>query len=209
MRAGCLFLDGDRLGIPACRPTAGGLGVLAGDTIRSAADLEVPMVAVSLIHRRGYFSSSGWMRTGHGNVRKPVAWPINDFCGADRASKLSVDIEESHGIHVRSLADTASRGESGQCCVRCICSTPMSRENQPWDRTLTDVLYGGDDHYRFCQELVLGVGGLPTLAGSGIPSHIRRFHMNEGHAALLVLALAARRSWLPAFRTSRLRFQTS
>ena len=61
-------------------------------------------------------------------------------------------------------------------------------ENQPWDRTLTDVLYGGDDHYRLCQEVVLGIGGLRLLRALGYKD-ILRFHMNEGHAALLVLAL--------------------
>ena len=61
-------------------------------------------------------------------------------------------------------------------------------ENQPWDRTLTDVLYGGDDHYRLCQEVVLGIGGLRLLRALGYQD-ILRFHMNEGHAALLVLAL--------------------
>jgi predicted short-subunit dehydrogenase-like oxidoreductase (DUF2520 family) len=61
-------------------------------------------------------------------------------------------------------------------------------ENQPWDRTLTDVLYGGDDRYRLCQEMVLGVGGFRLLRALGYED-IRRFHMNEGHAALLVLAL--------------------
>lgn len=78
-------------------------------------------------------------------------------------------------------------GESGHAVPVYLLDTDVS-ENQPWDRTLTDVLYGGDNHYRLCQEVVLGIGGLRLLRALGYQD-IRRFHMNEGHAALLVLAL--------------------
>lgn len=161
---------------------SGGLGVLAGDTIRSAADLDVPMVAVSLLHRRGYFFQRLDVQ-GH-QSEEPVAWPVNDF--ADLIDeRVTVDIE-GRTVHVRAWRYRVT-GESGHVVPVYLLDTDVS-ENQPWDRTLTDVLYGGDDHYRLCQEVVLGIGGLRLLRALG-HQDILRFHMNEGHAALLVLAL--------------------
>ncbi len=171
------------IGLDPSMPTyAGGLGVLAGDTIRSAADLEIPMVAVTLLHRRGYFyqrlDERGWQH------EEPVAWPINDFCkSVDQ--RVTVDIE-GRPVHVGAWQFRV-RGESGQDVPVYLLDTDLP-ENQPWDRTLTDLLYGGDDHYRLCQEVVLGFGGFSLLRTMGY-GQIRRFHMNEGHAALLVLAL--------------------
>ncbi|TMQ30210.1 MAG: alpha-glucan family phosphorylase [Nitrospirae bacterium] len=171
------------IGLESGMPTySGGLGVLAGDTIRSAADLEVPMVAVSLLHRRGYF----FQRIDpHGQqIEEAVAWPVNDFVELID-EQTTVDIEE-RTVHVRAWRYRV-RGESGHVVPVYLLDTDVS-ENQPWDRTLTDVLYGGDDHYRLCQEVVLGIGGLRLLRALGYRD-ILRFHMNEGHAALLVLAL--------------------
>ena len=171
------------IGLDPGMPTyAGGLGVLAGDTIRSAADLEIPMVAVTLLHRRGYFyqrlDEQGWQR------EEPVAWPINDFC-KPVSQRVTVEIE-GRTIHVGAWQFHV-RGESGGEVPVYLLDTDLP-ENQPWDRTLTDLLYGGDDYYRLCQEVVLGFGGYRLLLTLGY-RHIRRFHMNEGHAALLVLAL--------------------
>ena len=171
------------IGLESGMPTySGGLGVLAGDTIRSAADLDVPMVAVSLLHRRGYFFQRLDVQ-GH-QSEAPVAWPVNDF--ADLIDeRVTVDIE-GRTVHVRAWRYRVT-GESGHVVPVYLLDTDVS-ENQPWDRTLTDVLYGGDDHYRLCQEVVLGIGGLRLLRSLGYRD-ILRFHMNEGHAALLVLAL--------------------
>jgi starch phosphorylase len=171
------------IGLDPNMPTyAGGLGVLAGDTIRSAADLEIPMVAVTLLHRRGYFhqwlDEQGWQR------EEPVAWPINDFC-KPVPQRVTVDIE-NRTVHVAAW-QFCVRGESGGETSVYLLDTDLP-ENQPWDRTLTDQLYGDGDSYRLCQEVVLGIGGYRLLRALGY-SHIRRFHMNEGHAALLVLAL--------------------
>jgi glycogen phosphorylase len=171
------------IGLNPGMPTyAGGLGVLAGDTIRSAADLEIPMVAVTLLHRRGYFhqrlDEQGWQR------EEPAVWPVNDFAELI-GERATVDIE-GRTVHVRAWQYRVT-GESGHVVPVYLLDTDVS-ENQPWDRTLTDVLYGGDDHYRLCQEMVLGVGGFRLLRALGYRD-IRRFHMNEGHAALLVLAL--------------------
>ncbi len=171
------------IGLESGMPTyAGGLGVLAGDTIRSAADLDVPMVAVALLHRRGYFFQR---LDAHGQQsEEPVAWPVNDFAELID-ERATVDIE-GRTVHVRAWRYCV-KGESGHVVPVYLLDTDVS-ENQPWDRTLTDVLYGGDDHYRLCQEMVLGVGGFRLLRALGY-ADIRRFHMNEGHAALLVLAL--------------------
>ncbi len=171
------------IGLDPSMPTyAGGLGVLAGDTIRSAADLEIPMVAVTLLHRRGYFyqrlDERGWQH------EEPVAWPINDFCEPlDR--RVAVEIE-NRTVHVGAWHYRV-KGESGGEVSVYLLDTDIP-DNQPWDRTLTDRLYGGDDHYRLCQEVVLGFGGYRMLRALGYGG-IRRFHLNEGHAALLVLAL--------------------
>ena len=171
------------IGLESGMPTySGGLGVLAGDTIRSAADLEVPMVAVSLLHRRGYFFQRLDVQ-GH-QSEEPVAWPVNDFAELID-ERVTVDIE-GRMVHVRAWRYRVT-GESGHVVSVYLLDTDVS-ENQPWDRTLTDVLYGGDDHYRLCQEVVLGIGGLRLLRSLGYRD-ILRFHMNEGHAALLVLAL--------------------
>ncbi len=171
------------IGLDPGMPTyAGGLGVLAGDTIRSAADLEIPMVAVTLLHRRGYFyqrlDEQGWQH------EEAVAWPINDFC-KPVVQRVTVDIE-NRTVHVGAW-QYRIRGESGAEVPVYLLDTDLP-ENQSWDRTLTDLLYGGDDYYRLCQEIVLGYGGYRLLRALG-HNHIRRFHMNEGHAALLVLAL--------------------
>ena len=171
------------IGLESGMPTySGGLGVLAGDTIRSAADLDVPMVAVSLIHRRGYFFQR-LDAQGH-QSEEPVAWPVDDFAELID-ERVTVDIE-GRTVHVRAWRYRVT-GQSGHVVPVYLLDTDVS-ENQPWDRTLTDVLYGGDDHYRLCQEMVLGVGGFRLLRALGY-TDIRRFHMNEGHAALLVFAI--------------------
>jgi len=141
------------IGLESGMPTySGGLGVLAGDTIRSAADLEVPMVAVSLLHRRGYFFQR---LDAHGQQsEEPVAWPVNDFAELINGH-ATVDIE-GRTVHVRAWRYRV-KGESGHVVPVYLLDTDVS-ENQPWDRTLTDVLYGGDDHYRLCQEVGWGSG---------------------------------------------------
>jgi starch phosphorylase len=171
------------IGLNPLMPTyAGGLGILAGDTIRSAADLEVPMVGVTLLHRRGYFyqrlDRMGWQS------EEPVAWAVNDFA-EPLDSKVSVEIE-GRTVHVRAWRYQV-KGISGHTVPVYLLDTDMS-ENSPWDRTITDSLYGGDLHYRLCQEMVLGFGGCALLRELG-HGDVFRYHLNEGHAALLVLAL--------------------
>jgi len=171
------------IGLEAGMPTySGGLGVLAGDTIRSAADLKVPMVAVTLLHRKGYFyqrlDPSGCQR------EEPVQWVVEDFV-EKLPQKASVTIE-GRTVHL-SAWKYEVMGIGGYNVPVYLLDADLP-ENSEWDRTLTDFLYGGDQYYRLCQEVFLGIGGVRMLRALGYNS-IERFHMNEGHASLLTLEL--------------------
>lgn len=161
---------------------AGGLGVLAGDTIRSAVDLKVPMVAVTLLYRKGYFyqtlDASGWQR------EEPVEWVVNDFL-EEMPQRAAVALE-GRSVHIRSWKYEVS--DSGGFKVPVYFLDSDLPENSEGDRTLTHSLYGGDQRYRLCQEAILGIGGVRMLRALGY-HEIERFHMNDGHASLLVLEL--------------------
>src|SRR6266545_3005099 len=167
---------------PAMPTYSGGLGMLAGDTIRSAADLKLPMVAVTLLHRKGYFNqkldASGWQ------TESPVEWDVAKFC-RELSPRVQVSIE-GRTVHLRAWQYTVIG--VGSHAVPVILLDADLPENSEWDRTLTHFLYGGDAHYRLCQEIILGMGGVRMLRALGY-KHIRRFHMNEGHASLLGLEL--------------------
>jgi starch phosphorylase len=161
---------------------SGGLGILAGDTIRSAADLGLPMVAVSLLHRKGYFFQR-LDNDGH-QSEEPAEWVVDDFL-EEQSARAAVKIE-GRTVVVRAWKCDV-KGESGSCVPVLLLDTDLS-ENSDWDRTLTHYLYGGDTHYRLCQEVVLGMGGVLILRELGF-QNVRQFHMNEGHAGLLTLQL--------------------
>ena len=172
------------IGLDAAMPTySGGLGVLAGDTVRSAADLRVPMVAVTLLYRKGYFyqrlDPSGWQR------EEPALWVVEDFA-TELPARVSVIIE-GREVQLRAWIRNVV-GEGGDFSVPAILLDSDLPENNEADRTLTHYLYGGDSRYRFCQEVVLGMGGVRMLQTLGYTS-IERYHLNEGHAALLSLEL--------------------
>jgi glycogen phosphorylase len=161
---------------------SGGLGVLAGDTVRSAADLRVPMVAITLLYRKGYFTQrlgeSGWQR------EEPAEWAIDDYLEPVPAKTFV--LLEGRTVHLRAWRYQVP-GTGGYTVPVYFLDTDLS-ENTTWDRTLTAVLYGGDPRYRLCQEVVLGIGGIRMLRALGYDK-IERYHMNEGHASLLTLAL--------------------
>ena len=161
---------------------SGGLGVLAGDTIRSAADLQLPMVAVSLLHRAGHFhqrfDASGWQR------EEPVEWNVAQFL-SEMPARTTLTLE-GRTVWLRCWKYQV-QGISGYVVPVYLLDTDLA-ENSEWDRKVTSVLYGGDAHYRLCQEAVLGIGGVRMLRTLGY-ERIDRFHMNEGHAALLTLEL--------------------
>lgn len=167
---------------PAIPTYSGGLGVLAGDTIRSAADLELPLVGVTLLHREGYFRQS---LNGEGQQQElPDEWdPAPRLERLDAKARVSIEGRE---VVIRPWRYVC-RGNSGHEVSVYLLDTDLA-ENDPYDRALTSHLYGGDSRYRLCQETVLGMGGIATLQALG-HSDIRVFHMNEGHSALLVLGL--------------------
>jgi starch phosphorylase len=167
---------------PAIPTYSGGLGALAGDTIRSAADLKVPMVAVCLLHRRGYFYQR---LDAHGNQQEePVTWAIRDFL-AELPERAAVELE-GRTIKLRAWRYEVN-GVSGFMVPVYLLDADLP-ENSDWDRRLTDRLYGGDEWYRLCQEVILGIGGVRILRALGYRD-LKRFHMNEGHAAFLTMEL--------------------
>ncbi len=172
------------IGLAENMPTyAGGLGILAGDTVRSAADLGIRMVAVTLLHRKGYFrqklDAAGWQS------EEDADWPVTELL-QDMGCRCAVEIE-GRQVQLRAWKYEV-KGLGGSSVPVLFLDTDLE-ENAIQDRTITHHLYGGDERYRLCQEMVLGIGGIRMLRALGY-SDINRYHMNEGHAALLTLELA-------------------
>jgi starch phosphorylase len=170
---------------PAVPTYSGGLGMLAGDTLRSAADTAAPMVAISLVHRRGYFRQH--LDSVGQQTESDVPWsPETALPGAQHTVKIN--------MQGRQVAVCAWRfdvvGVKGHIIPVFLLDTDVEG-NEPYDRRLTDHLYGGDTYYRLCQETVLGLGGIAMLSALGIAPEV--YHMNEGHAALLGIGLIEER----------------
>ncbi len=160
---------------------SGGLGILAGDTVKSAADLCLPFVAVTLISRKGYFRQE---LDGRGRqTERPAEWDPSKLM-TPAPETVTVRIE-GRDVHIRAwiYPVESPRNES----VPVIYLDADLPENAPEDRTLTDHLYGGDDTYRIKQEMILGIGGVRMLRKLGF--QVKKYHMNEGHAAFLTLEL--------------------
>ncbi len=174
------------VGLDPAMPTySGGLGVLAGDTLRAAADLAIPMVGVTLLHRKGYFRQH---LDARGNQSEDVfEWYPEQFLEPLRPRVL-VNIE-GRSVEVRAWLYRLV-GVSGHAVPVYFLDTQLS-ENDAKDQGLTDYLYGGDERYRLCQEAILGFGGIAVLQALGY-RNVKAYHMNEGHSALLVLALLER-----------------
>jgi len=171
------------VGVEASIPTyAGGLGVLAGDTLKAVADLGLPVAGVTLVHRRGYFrqrldaagNQSEWFGGWSPEERLEALDP-----------RVSVEIEGRDVVLRAWRLGLTGRG-GGEVPVYFLDADLA--DNAEEDRRLTDHLYGGDDRYRLVQEAILGLGGVAMLRALGHVS-IVTFHMNEGHSALLALAL--------------------
>jgi starch phosphorylase len=161
---------------------SGGLGVLAGDMLRAAADLRVPMIGVTLVHRQGYLEQQ--LDADGTQLERPAPWTPAAWA-SELPERVSVQIE-GREVRVRAFRYDI-KGASEHVVSVLLLDTDLA-ENAERDRHLTDVLYGGDSHYRLMQEVVLGIGGVRMLRALGCGS-IERFHMNEGHAALLALEL--------------------
>lgn len=161
---------------------SGGLGVLAGDTVRGFADLELSSVGVTLLHRRGYFrqtiDDNGWQH------EHPDDWEPDEF--ADKLSETAKIKIEGRTVTI-AVWRRDVQGLNGHTVPVYLLDTRLEA-NSEYDRTLTDYLYGGDSYYRLCQEMVLGIGGVKILRALGY-EEIRRYHMNEGHSAFLTLEL--------------------
>ena len=171
------------IGLEEGMPTySGGLGILAGDTIQSAADLRIPLVAVTLLHHKGYFfqklSADGWQ------TEEPAEWVV-EFFAKEQPSKVAIQIE-GRTVRVRAWKYEV-KGVSGYVVPVYLLDTDLA-ENAPQDRELTHYLYGRDLAYRLGQEIVLGIGGVRMLRALG-HTEIEKFHLNEGHASLLTLEL--------------------
>lgn len=160
---------------------AGGLGVLAGDTIRSAADLEIPMVAVSLVSRAGYFRQE--IDHEGRQIERPDAWSPQQWAEPLHA-RIAVDIA-GRSVWIGAWLYVLKGHMNGRQPV--ILLDTNLPDNTEEDRRITDELYGGDEAYRLKQEIVLGIGGVRMLQALGF--RIRQYHLNEGHSALLAIEL--------------------
>lgn len=163
---------------------SGGLGILAGDTLKACADLKIPTVGVTLLYTHGYFDQK---LDESGNQQElPTSWDPSRF-----AQLLPVQIQiliEGRSVTVRAWQyDIVG---SSHFTVPLILLDTNVEGNSPSDKEWTGWLYGGDDRYRIGQEIVLGMGGMLMLQALGY-TEIERFHMNEGHAAFLVLTRLA------------------
>jgi len=173
------------IGVKNDIPTySGGLGILAGDTIKSAADLNLPLVAVTLITHKGYFTqeidANGWQK------EKPMTWDPAQYMTL-LPQKVKVQIE-GRDVYIQSWLYTVVSPTGGKVPLLFL-DTDLP-DNAPQDRGITDYLYGGDSTYRIKQEIVLGMGGVRML--QALEFHIKKYHMNEGHASFLALELLHR-----------------
>ena len=171
------------IGIDETIPTySGGLGVLAGDTLRSMADLEVPVIAVTLLYRKGYFKQS---IDSQGNQQEyNVSWDPSD-----KLKKLDKEVVVK--IEDREVKITAwlyeMKGITGQRNPIIFLDTDIET-NSKYDKEITAHLYGKDQMYRLSQEIILGIGGIRMLKELGC-INLQKHHMNEGHPGLLTLEL--------------------
>ena len=169
---------------PGMPTYSGGLGILAGDTLRSAADLGVPLVAFTLVHRKGYFQQH--LDLNGVQTEDVQQWNPADFC-SEEPTRVTVSVEERI-VTVRCWRYNLT-GRYGHVVPIYLLDTDVEG-NSGWDRGLTDHLYGGDTNYRLQQEIVLGMGG--SRMANALGYRVNVHHMNEGHAALLILALIER-----------------
>lgn len=170
------------IGLRSDIPTySGGLGVLAGDTVRSAADLKLPFVAVTLISKKGYFKQE--LDPSGIQIELPDTWNPSNYM-KPLSEKIQIEIE-GRNVFVGAWLFVVESSTGGRVPVIFL-DTDLPENNEA-DRTITDHLYGGDESYRFKQEMVLGIGGVRML--DELEFDIRKYHMNEGHSSLLTLEL--------------------
>jgi starch phosphorylase len=159
---------------------SGGLGVLAGDHLKSASALGVPLVGVGLLYRRGYFRQAL-----DSHDRQTERYPANDperlpLAPEDAVVEVELDDDDGVPTGVRARVWRATVGR-----VPLYLLDTDVEGNPPWACSIADVLYGGDRQHRLRQELVLGLGGVRALRALGHEPTV--FHLNEGHSAFLQL----------------------
>ena len=174
---------------PEMHTYSGGLGVLAGDTARSCADLEMPVVFVTLLSRAGYLRQE--IDAAGRQIDGPDPWQPEQWA-EPLGAKIVVRIE-GREVWVRPWLHLL-RGGTGFLVPVLLLDADLD-ENDGEDRHLTDRLYGGDDAYRLKQEIVLGISGVRLLRALGFEIHT--YHLNEGHSALLTLELLRRHRLMP------------
>ena len=166
---------------------AGGLGMLAGDHTKSASDLGLGFVGISLFYREGYFQQSinkdNW-QTEYYSLLDPINLPLDPLLDVE-GNPVFCEVE----IANESVQFCVWKVNVGRCSVYLIDANLEA--NKPHFRDLTKSVYGGDNSTRIMQEILLGVGGVRLLRKLGIMPSL--FHMNEGHAAFLVLELMKER----------------
>lgn len=169
-------------GLHECLPIySGGLGLLAGDHLKAASDLGVPLVGVGLLYSRGYFrqflNPDGWQQEKypqHDFFRMPLKL-VRD--ADEQPLRIKVEFPD------RAVTCQVWKAQVGRIALYLLDSNVL--ENAPNDQSITDTLYGGDQEMRIRQESILGIGGYRALAAMGIIPTV--CHMNEGHAAFLTL----------------------
>ena len=160
---------------------SGGLGILAGDTLRSSADLKLPLIAVTLVNKKGYFkqelTKDGWQ------IEHPDEWNPSKFMKLlPGEAKVKV---QNRDVKIKAWFYNVLSITGGAIPVLFL-DTDLEG-NTPEDREITSYLYGGDERYRLKQEIVLGIGGVRIL--DALNFKISRYHMNEGHSSFLALEL--------------------
>ncbi len=172
---------------------SGGLGVLAGDTVRSAADLSVPMIAVTLTYNAGYFYQI--IAPDGRQVERDIRWDFSvDF--EKLPNKVLLDLQGktlSVGVWRYDVI-----GRSGHVLPVFLLDTDLP-ENEPWQRNLTRVLYDASPFQRIVQEMILGICGIRMLNDLGYKD-LNTYHMNEGHSAFLILELLEKLKSLEAVK---------
>ncbi len=177
------------IGVEPGMPTySGGLGMLAGDTLRAAADLGIAMVGVTLLHRKGYFHQQ--LDSRGNQTEKPSEWSPEKHL--EQMPARVILTLEGRKVQVRAWRYQI-QGSTGHQVPVYFLDTALE-QNSAWDQVLTDSLYGGDQRYRLCQEALLGLGGVAMLRALG-HDQVQTYHMNEGHSALLALGLLKQKGY--------------
>jgi starch phosphorylase len=174
-------------GLHECLPIySGGLGVLAGDHLKTASDLGLPLVGVGLAYAEGYFrqvlDGDGWQNERYpiNDWRRMPVLPVDDGTG----KRLMIRVQYPHGVVFAQLWKV----QVGR--VPLLLLDANLEENAPNDRAITGPLYGGDHEFRVRQEIMLGIGGIHALEAVGLSPTV--CHMNEGHSAFLAVERVGR-----------------